>query len=196
MSILKGVLMSASVAAGNIASRERDRRVELEDDDGRPRPLSERTEGRIQAIAVEGGAKLAVSQTAHLGAREIARRIGEGSLKRVFGALGRRPVAAAGSALLVFDTAREGVRFARGHIDGQEFAVRVGGNAAGMAGSMGGAYVGAMNGTMTVPVLGTAVGGLVGGVVGGIGGDTYGRHKVRSMFGEDEWDDLDDEGEA
>ena len=195
MSTLKDMLVSAGMAAGNIASRERDRRVELEDDDGRPKPMSERAEGRLQAIVTEGGAKIAVSQTAHLGAREVAKRLSEGSLKTVFSVLAKRPASAGGSALFAIDTAREGVRLARGQIGGSEFAVRVGGNAASIVASIGGSKVGAMIGTMTMPVVGTAIGGIVGGVVGGIGGDTYGRLKMNQILRvtgveEDEtWDD-------
>lgn len=200
MSMIKDLITSASVAVGNVASRERDREAGLTHEDGRPLPFSERARGRVQALVSEGVAKVGVSQTAFLGARELARRVGNDTAKKVFGALAKRPAAAAGAALFVFDAARDGVRLARGHIDGAEFAERLGGNAAGIAGSAVGAQVGSFVGTLAMPVIGTVVGSVVGGVVGGIGGDTYGRRKVRSMVGaddefEEEDDAYDDEGE-
>lgn len=194
MSLIKDLVMSASVAAGNVASRERDREPLSPDDDGRPRPITERARGRVQAIVSEGAAKVTVSQTAFLGARELAKRVGNETAKKVFGALAKRPAAAAASALFAFDTARDGFRLARGNIETREFAERLGGNAAGLAGSAVGAHVGAFIGTLAMPVVGTVVGSVVGGVVGGIGGDTYGRRKMRSFVGEgDEIDDEDDD---
>lgn len=194
MSLVKDLLVAASVAAGNVASRERDRAPSATDDDGRPRPISERVAGRTQALWTEGTAKLAVSQTAHLGAREAAKRVNQEVLKKVFGTLAKSPATSAGAALFLFDAARDGVRLARGHIGGGEFAERMGGNAVGMAGAAGGAYVGSFVGTLAMPIVGTAVGGVIGGVIGGVGGDTYGRRKIRSLIGEgDEWDDDDDD---
>lgn len=187
---IKDFVVSASVAAGNVASRERDRDTHARHGDGRPRPVEERARGRVKAVVREGTAKLVVSQTAHLGAKELAKRIGHDALKKIFGALAKRPAAAAGSALFAFDVARDGARFAKGSIDKDEFAERVGGNAVGLAGAAGGAYVGSFLGTMAIPIVGTAVGSVVGGVVGGIGGDTFGRRKVRNLLGSDvEWDE-------
>ncbi len=198
MALIKDLLVAASVAAGNVASRERDRAPSATDDDGRPRPISERVKGRSQQLWTEGTAKLAVSQTAHLGAREAAKRINQEALKKIFGTLAKSPATSAGAALFVVDAARDGFRLARGTIDGGEFAERMGGNAVGMAGAAGGAYVGSFVGTLAIPLVGTAVGGVIGGVIAGIGGDTYGRRKVRSMLGEredwdDDYDDDDDE---
>jgi phage tail tape-measure protein len=136
-----------------------------------------------------------VSQTAHLGAKEIAKRVNKEALKKVFGALGKRPAVAAGAALFAFDTARDGVRLARGSIDKEEFAQRLGGNGVGLVGAAGGAWVGSMVGTLAMPVIGTMVGSVIGGVVGGIGGDTYGRKKVRDLLGVEDDDDFDDEDE-
>lgn len=198
MSIVRDVVMSASVAVGNVASRERDRHLETRHEDGRPKALGERASGRVQALLGEGVAKVAVSQGAHLGAKELAKRVGNETLKRVFGQLAKRPVAAASAALFAFDTARDGLRLARGTIDGQEFAERMGGNGIGLAGAAGGAWVGSIVGTFAMPVVGTAIGSVVGGVLGGIGGDTYGRTKVRGLFGgadDDLDDDFDDEDE-
>lgn len=195
---IKDIVMSASVAVGNVASRERDRDVETTYADGRPRPMAERAEGRMRSIVTEGTAKLVVSQTAHVGAKELAKRVSQEGLKKVLCQLAKRPAAAAGSALFAFDVARDGFRFARGRIDAGEFAERVGGNAVGLAGAAGGAYIGSFLGTLAIPVVGTAVGSLVGGVIGGIGGDTYGRRKVRDVLGNedyDEYDDDDDDGE-
>lgn len=188
---IKDFVVSASVAAGNVASRERDRDTSSRHDDGRPRPVAERAQGRMKSIVREGTAKLVVSQTAHLGAKELAKRVGQDTLKKIFGALARRPAAAAGSALFAFDVARDSFRLAKGNIDGGEYAERVGGNAVGIAGAAGGAYVGSLIGTLAMPLVGTAVGSVVGGVVGGIGGDTYGRRRVRSLLGrdDDEWED-------
>ena len=126
MSLVKDLLVAASVAAGNVASRERDRAPSATDDDGRPRPISERVAGRTQALWTEGTAKLAVSQTAHLGAREAAKRVNQEVLKKVFGTLAKSPATSAGAALFLFDAARDGVRLARGHIGGGEFAERMG----------------------------------------------------------------------
>lgn len=200
MSMIRDLMVSASVAAGNVASRERDREPHPTDSDGRPRPISERAKGRVQTVVTESTAKLVVSQTAHFGAKEIAKRVKGDVTKRVFGLLAKSPAASAGVALFAFDAARDGLRLAKGHIDGQEFAERMGGNAVGMASAAGGSYVGALVGTMAMPVVGTVIGSLAGGVIGGIGGDTYGRRKVRSLIGvedaydddefdDDEWDD-------
>lgn len=193
MSIIKDVVMSASVAVGNVASRERDRELETTHDDGRPKALGERARQRVQAMVGEGTAKVVVSQTAHLGAKEIAKRVSGETLKKVFGALAKRPAVAAGAALFAFDTARDGFRLARGTIDGREFAERLGGNGVGLAGAASGAWVGSMVGTLAMPVIGTLVGSVVGGVVGGIGGDTFGRRQVRQWLGDDEEDFDDDE---
>lgn len=193
MSILKDIVMSASVAVGNVASRERDRDLETKHEDGRPKALGERARGRVQAMVGEGTAKVVVSQTAHFGAKELAKRVGNETLKKVFGQLAKRPVVAAGAALFAFDAARDGVRLARGRIDSKEFAERVGGNGVGLVGSAAGAYVGSIVGTFAMPVVGTMVGSVVGGVIGGIGGDTYGRKKVREVLDGRADDDDDDE---
>lgn len=198
MSLIRDLVMSASVAVGNVASRERDREGQLAWDDGRPKALGDRARGRVQAIAQEGVAKLTVSQTAHFGAKELAKRVSGDIAKKVFGQLAKRPAIAAGSALFAFDTARDGYRFARGRIDGPEFTERVAGNAAGLVGAGAGAQVGAFIGTLAMPVIGTVVGSVVGGVAGGIGGDTYGRRKIRSLLGYEyvyEFEDEDEEDE-
>jgi len=193
MSIIKDIVMSASVAVGNVASRERDRDLETTHEDGRPKALGDRAKGRFNAMIGEGTAKVVVSQTAHLGAKEIAKRVSGETLKRVFGALAKRPIVAAGAALFAFDTARDGFRLARGTIDGREFAERMGGNGIGLAGAAGGAWVGSVLGTFAMPVVGTMVGSVIGGVIGGIGGDTYGRKKVRDVLGVEDDDDIDDD---
>lgn len=193
MSVISDIVMSASVAVGNVASRERDRELETTHEDGRPKALGDRAKGRLNAVIGEGTAKVIVSQTAHLGAKEIAKRVSGETLKKVFGALAKRPMVAAGAALFAFDTARDGFRLARGNIDGREFAERMGGNGIGLAGAAGGAWVGSLVGTLAMPVIGTMVGSVIGGVVGGIGGDTYGRKKVRDLMGTSEDDDEDDE---
>ena len=197
MSLISDIVMSASVAVGNVASRERDRELETTHEDGRPKALGERAKGRLNAVIGEGAAKVIVSQTAHMGAKELAKRVTGETLKKLFGALARRPTVAAGAALFAFDTARDGFRLARGSIDGREFAERMGGNGVGLAGAAGGAWVGSLVGTLAMPVIGTMVGSVIGGVVGGIGGDTYGRNKVRDLMGtsEDDADDEDDETE-
>lgn len=197
MSVIKDVVMSASVALGNVASRERDRELETTHEDGRPKALGDRARNRLNAMLGEGAAKLAVSQTAQFGAKELARRLSSETARRIFGALAKRPVVAAGAALLAFDTARDGFRLARGTIDGREFAKRLGGNGVGLAGAAGGAWVGSIVGTFAMPVVGSMVGSVIGGVVGGIGGDTYGRQKVRDVLGmdDDEDDDVHDDAD-
>ncbi len=193
MTIVRDVVMAASVAVGNAASRERDRDLETVHEDGRPKALGERARQRWNAMIGEGFGKVVVSQTAHFGAKELAKRVGNETAKRVFRELGKRPIVAAGAALFAFDVARDGFRLARGNIDGREFAERTVGNGTGLAGAAGGAWVGSMVGTLAMPVVGTMVGSVIGGVIGGIGGDTYGRHKVRSMFGGDDYADDDDD---
>lgn len=193
MSLVRDVVMSASVAVGNAASRERDRDLETVHEDGRPKALGERARQRWNAIAKEGFGKVVVSQTAHLGAKELAKRLTNETAKRVFTEIGKRPIVAAGTALFAFDVARDGVRLARGDIDGAEFAERVGGNGVGLVGAAGGAYLGSMLGTLAMPVVGTMVGSVIGGVIGGIGGDTYGRAKVSSLLGTDVDNDDDDD---
>lgn len=195
MSIIRDVVMSASVAVGNAASRERDRDMETVHEDGRPKALGERAKQRWNAIAKEGVGKVIVSQTAHLGAKELAKRVGNETIKRVFKEIGKRPIAAASVALFAFDASRDGVRLAKGDIDGKEFAERLGGNGVGLVGAAGGAWVGSLVGTLAMPVVGTMVGSVIGGVIGGIGGDTYGRAKVRSVLGVEDEDDLDDDDE-
>jgi hypothetical protein len=182
MGLIKDLIMSAGVAAGSLASRERDRDSLTRHEDGRPKPIKERAENRVKAMATEGTARVAVSQTAHLAAKEVAKRATGDTLKKVAGALAKRPAVAAGALLFAVDAARDGVRLARGSIDGQEFSERVGGNAVGLAGAGAGAYVGAVVGSIALPLVGTVVGSVVGGVVGGIGGDTYGRQRVREAF--------------
>jgi phage tail tape-measure protein len=191
MSILGDLVMSASVAVGNAASRERDRDMETVHEDGRPKALGERAKQRWDAIVKEGFGKVVVAETAHFGARELGKRLGNETAKRVFRELGKRPIVSATAALFAFDTARDGWRLAKGDIDGREFAERVGGNGVGLVGAAGGAWVGSMVGTLAMPVVGTMVGSVVGGVIGGIGGDTYGRAKVRDLIGDD--DDADDD---
>jgi hypothetical protein len=193
MSIVSDVVMAASVAVGNAASRERDRDLETVHEDGRPKALGERARQRWSAMVREGFGKVVVSQTAHFGAKELAKRVGNETAKRIFKELGKRPIVAAGAALFAFDVARDGVRLARGSIDGREFAERVGGNGVGLVGAAGGAWVGSMVGTLAMPIVGTMVGSVVGGVIGGIGGDTYGRAKVRDLVGGDDGDDDDDD---
>jgi phage tail tape-measure protein len=198
MSLIKDVVMSASVAIGNAASRERDREMETVHEDGRPKALGERARQRWSAMVGEGFGKVVVSQTAHLDAKELAKRVGNETAKRIFTEIGKRPLVAASTALFAFDVARDGVRLARGSIDGREFAERVGGNGVGLAGAAGGAWVGSMVGTLAMPVVGTMVGSVIGGVIGGIGGDTYGRAKVRSVLGTDdegEDEDIDDDAD-
>jgi hypothetical protein len=195
MSILGDLVMAASVAVGNAASRERDRDMETVHEDGRPKALGERAKQRWDAIAREGVGKVVVAQTAHFGAKALAKKLGNETAKRVFQELGKRPIASASAALFAFDAARDGYRLAKGDIDGREFAERLGGNGVGLAGAAGGAWIGSMVGTLAMPVVGTMVGSVVGGVVGGIGGDTYGRAKVRDLLGDDDDDDddLDDD---
>ena len=192
MSIVRDVVMSASVAMGNAASRERDRDLETVHEEGRPKALGERARQRWNAIAKEGVGKIVVSQGAHFGAKELAKRLSNETAKRIFREIGKRPIIAAGGALFAFDVARDGYRLARGHIDSSEFAERVGGNGVGLVGAAGGAYIGSMLGTFAMPVVGTMVGSVIGGVIGGIGGDTYGRTKVARLLGTDV-DDLDDD---
>ena len=138
MSIISDVVMSASVAVGNAASRERDRDMETVHEDGRPKALGERARQRWNAIAKEGFGKVVVSQTAHLGAKELAKRLTNETAKRIFKEIGKRPIAAASAALFAFDTARDGFRLAKGDIDGREFAERMGGNGVGLVGAAGG----------------------------------------------------------
>ena len=88
MSIISDVVMSASVALGNAASRERDRDMETVHEDGRPKALGERARQRWNAIAKEGFGKVVVSQTAHLGAKELAKRLTNETAKRVFQEIG------------------------------------------------------------------------------------------------------------
>lgn len=183
MGLIKDLIVSASVAAGNVASRERDRES-MRVSDGRPWAMKDRAQARMRAVAGEGVAKLALSQTAHLAAKEIAKRATGETLKRVAGALARHPALAAGTVILAADTTRDAVRFARGNIDGKELTERVAGNVTGLAGSAGGAYVGAVVGSVALPFVGTIVGSVVGGVVGGIGGDTYGRLSARRAMGQ------------
>jgi hypothetical protein len=192
VSLIRDVVMSASVAVGNAASRERDRDLETTHDDGRPKALGERARQRMNVMLKEGIGKVIVSQTAHLGAKEIAKRVGNEAAKRIFGQLAKRPIVAASAAIFAFDAARDGARLARGLINGREFAERVTGNSVGLAGAAGGAWIGSVLGTFAMPVVGTAVGSVIGGVVGGIGGDTYGRAKVRDVLGFDDDDDDDD----
>jgi hypothetical protein len=193
MSLVRDVVLSASVAIGNAASRERDRDMETVHEDGRPKALGERAQQRMQAVVREGVGKVIVSQAATFGAKELAKRVGHEAIKRFFGQLAKRPIVAASAAIFAFDSARDGVRLARGDIGGREFAERVGGNSAGLAGAAGGAWVGSMLGTFAMPVVGTMVGSVVGGVVGGIGGDTYGRAKIRELVGAGDDDDDDDD---
>jgi hypothetical protein len=191
---LKDIILSASVAVGNTASRERDREVETRSPDGRPRPMGDRAKGRVQAIVTEGTAKIVVAETAHYGAKELAKRVTGEGLKKALGFLAKSPAASAGTALFAFDVARDGYRLARGSIDTGEFAERVGGNAVGIAGAATGAWVGSIVGSFAMPVVGTMLGSVIGGVVGGVGGDTFGRKKVRGLLGySDELDDDDDE---
>mgnify|MGYP006979900894 CR=1 FL=1 len=53
MGLVKDLMTAASVAAGNVASRERDRPPDPTYDDGRPRPISERAKGRVADIVAD-----------------------------------------------------------------------------------------------------------------------------------------------
>jgi hypothetical protein len=197
MSLIRDLITSASVAAGNVASRERDREGLTAYEDGRPRPITDRARSRVQSMVQEGVAKLTVSQTAHFGAKELAKRLSNDTARKIFGQLAKRPAMAAGTAIFVFDTARDSYRFGRGRIDGPELVERLGGNAAGLVGAGAGAHVGAFIGTLAMPVIGTIAGSVLGGVAGGIGGDTYGRRKIRNLLGyeivyEDVYEDEED----
>jgi hypothetical protein len=88
MSLIKDVVMSASVAIGNTASRERDRELETVHEDGRPKALGERARQRWNAMIGEGFGKVVVAQTAHLGAKELAKRVGNETAKRIFTEIG------------------------------------------------------------------------------------------------------------
>ncbi|MGQ7358827.1 DNA/RNA non-specific endonuclease [Streptococcus suis] len=76
------------------------------------------------------------------------------------------PATAVSYAVESYDTISE---FARGKIEGTEFAYRMGDHTAATAGAIAGAKVGATLGT-TVGPAGTVAGGVVGGVVGGMVG--------------------------
>lgn len=181
----KELMVSASMAVGQLAAKERDRLVEKRHQDGRPKAFGEKTKERVEAIIGEGVGRVVVSQTAHLAAKEVSKRVGQETVKRVAKELAKRPALAAGTAFLAFDAARDGVRLGTGKIDKGEFVERMGGHAGGLVGSGGGAVVGAMIGTAAMPVFGTVLGSVVGSVLGGVGGDTYGRHQVRKMVRKD-----------
>ena len=184
----KELMVSASMAVGQLAAKERDRLMEKRHRDGRPKAFAEKTKERIEAVVGEGAARVVVSQTAHLAAKEISKRVGQETVKKIAKELAKRPALAAGTAFLAFDAARDGVRLGKGQIDANEFAERMGGHAGGAVGSGGGAVVGAMLGTAAMPVVGTVVGSVIGSVLGGVGGDTFGRHKVRQMVRRDDLD--------
>ncbi len=181
----KELMVSASMAVGQLAAKERDRFIEKRHKDGRPKAFGEKTKERVEAVVGEGVGRVVISQTAHLAAKELSKRVGQETVKRIATELAKRPALAAGTAFLAFDAARDGLRLSQGKINTDQFIERMGGHAGGLVGSGGGAVVGAMVGTAAMPVVGTVVGSVVGSVLGGVGGDTYGRHRVRKMVNKD-----------
>ncbi len=192
MAGLKDLIVSASVAAGSIITAERDRLLATTED-GRPKSLKKRVPERMRSAAAEGAAKLAISQGAHLGAREIAKRVSGPTLRKIFGVLGKHPAAASGVLFIGWDTMKDTSHFVSGKITKSELTARVAGNFGGVAGSAGGAYAGAAVGAVVIPFVGAFVGSVVGGVLGGVAGEAYAREKVgideqsSGMLAEDEY---------
>lgn len=179
MGILKDAVLQGSLAVGNLLSSERDRPAAT------GASLAERAGKRVRAVAADGVAKTAVSVAAPHAAREVARRLGEGVVGRVAGSLARRPLVAAGAALLAVDAVRDGLRVVRGQMTPSQALEHLGASGAGLVGGAGGATVGAALGTVLipVPVLGSVAGGLVGSVAGSFAGDALGREAIRKALG-------------
>ena len=170
LDFLRQAMNKASMAAGNVLSRERDR------EPGQGDGPKERGRQRLQAMVRDSATKLAISQGAQRMARWAARRLPEKGLGKLAHKLAPRPLASAGVALFAFDAARDGLRLARGQIDSAEMFVRSSGNAAGLTASAGGAVVGGAVGGMLLPVVGAPLGSLLGSMAAGVGGDAAGRH--------------------
>ena len=79
----KELMVSASMAGGQLAAKERDRLIEKRHRDGRPKAFAEKTKERIEAVVGEGAARVVVSQTAHLAAKEISKRVGQETVKKI-----------------------------------------------------------------------------------------------------------------
>ena len=91
----KELMVSASMAVGQLAAKERDRLMEKRHRDGRPKAFAEKTKERIEAVVGEGAARVVVSQTAHLAAKEISKRVGQETVKKIAKELAKRPALAA-----------------------------------------------------------------------------------------------------
>ncbi|MEW5848485.1 MAG: hypothetical protein AB2A00_06705 [Myxococcota bacterium] len=177
MSILKDTLLQGGLAVGNLVATERDRPAQKGS-------IPERAQKRVRAVVTDGATKTAVSVGAPHAAREVARRAGENLLGKVAAGLARRPLVAAGAALLAVDAVREGARVVKGQIKPSEALTRLGGHATGLVGGAGGGYAGAALGSVLipVPVVGTLAGGLIGSVVGSVAGDLAGRTAVQKVL--------------
>lgn len=139
--------------------------------------------GRVVTGAAKSGGGAAAKTAAALalkeGGKEIAKRAGVESMKRVAGSNVATAVAF-GVVEQVVDTGR----FVTGDIDGSEYGKRSLQNAGGTGGALGGAAGGAAIGTAICPGVGTAIGALIGGISGGISGGCAGRGLGRLFWGD------------
>jgi hypothetical protein len=119
--------------------------------------------------AAEGAAKGAVGATLQAGVVSLARSAAPQVVRQGARAAARGNVAIAAGAVIV-DSVVGGVQYARGDINGREYAGKVGESASAAGAGLAGAKAGAVLGTALAPGVGSVVGALVGAIAGGMGG--------------------------
>ncbi|WP_147446455.1 hypothetical protein [Corallococcus sp. CA047B] len=128
--------------------------------------------------AADAAAKSAVGAGLQAGATVLARSAAAQVVRGVAGVVARSNAALAVGAVAV-DALVGGVQFARGKIDGGEYATRVGESATGAAGAFAGMQGGAVLGTAVGGPVGAAVGALIGGTAVAVGASELGRKIFR-----------------
>jgi hypothetical protein len=128
--------------------------------------------------AVEGAAKGAVGATLQAGVVALARSAAPQVVRQGARAAARSNVAIAAGAVIV-DSIVGGAQYARGDINGREYAGKVGESASATGAGLASAKAGALLGTALVPGVGTIIGAVVGGIAGGMGGATVFRKLFR-----------------
>lgn len=123
------------------------------------------------------GGRTAAAAVVQEGAKQVAKRFGGETFKRLVGSNVGTAVAFG-----VVEQGIDTVHLVRGKIDGREYGARSAQTVGSTGGALGGAAAGAAVGSVVVPVVGTAIGAVLGGVLGGIGGSIGGRKLGDHLF--------------
>ncbi|PIQ09476.1 MAG: hypothetical protein COW71_06430 [Ignavibacteriales bacterium CG18_big_fil_WC_8_21_14_2_50_31_20] len=133
----------------------------------------------VKDVVVSGSSaaiKTGVALTIKEGGKQIAKRVGKESLKKIAGSNVGTAVAFG-----IVDQGLHTIKLINGDIDGSEYLGKTAENVGGTSGALGGAYGGAALGTAIFPGVGTAIGAVVFGIAGGLGGSSIGSW-VKSWF--------------